>query len=223
MSTSTADIVSLVSGFEPRWHVIDADGKTLGRISSEIAVLLQGKHKPTYVSYMNTGDYVVVINAEKIRATGKKMDQKMYYRHSGYPGGLKERTLAQVLDKSPTRVIKQSVKGMLPKNKLGRKMISRLKLYVGSDHPHKAQVNSRLQSAMEKTSLAGGVKKDSNTETSNSESRIAPKTTRQSPSKSKTAKTSEGEGEQIVNSPRAKRSRAKSTSDDSEKSPAKEA
>jgi large subunit ribosomal protein L13 len=119
---------------------MDADGKTLGRLSTEIATLLQGKHKPIYVRHLNTGDYVVVVNAEKVRVTGKKLDQKVYYRHSGYPGGLKEETLRRVLDRTPTRAIRHAVKGMLPKNTVGRNMLSRLKLYVGDAHPHEAQV-----------------------------------------------------------------------------------
>ena len=129
------------SELKPDWHVVDAEGKTLGRISSEIAVLLQGKHKPGYVPYLNTGDFVVVVNAEKVHVTGKKIEQKKYYRHSGYHGGLKETNLQQMLDKHPDRVIKQSVKGMLPKNVPGRRMLGRLKVYAGSDHPHQAQVN----------------------------------------------------------------------------------
>jgi len=128
---------------EPAWHVVDADDKTLGRLSSEVAVLLMGKHKPTYVPYLNSGDYVIVVNAEKVRVTGNKLDQKTYYRHSGYPGGLKSQTLSVVLEKTPTRVLRQAVKGMLPKNRLGRRMLSRLKLYAGSEHPHQAQVKSR--------------------------------------------------------------------------------
>ena len=131
-----------ISELKPDWHVVDAEGKTLGRISSEIAILLQGKHKPVYVPYLNTGDYVVVVNAEKIHVTGKKIEQKKYYRHSGYHGGLTERTLQQMLDKHPDRVIKQSVKGMLPKNIPGRRMLGRLKVYPGSEHPHQAQINS---------------------------------------------------------------------------------
>ena len=131
-----------ISELKPGWHVIDAEGKTLGRISSEIAILLQGKHKPGYVPYMNTGDYVVVVNAEKIHVTGKKVEQKKYYRHSGYHGGLTERTLRQMLDKHPDRVIKQAVKGMLPKNIPGRRMLGRLKVYSGNEHPHQAQINS---------------------------------------------------------------------------------
>jgi large subunit ribosomal protein L13 len=122
--------------------VIDAEDKTLGRLASEIAVLLQGKHRPMYVPYLNTGDYVVVINAEKIRVTGKKLDQKVYYRHSGYPGGLKEITLSRLLDKTPTKALHHAVKGMLPKNIIGRRMLSRLKLYAGDSHPHDAQIRT---------------------------------------------------------------------------------
>ena len=132
---------------KPAWHVVDAEGKTLGRLSSEIAVLLQGKHKPAYVSHLNTGDYVIVINAGKFRVTGKKLDQKVYYRHSGYHGGLNEQTLSQVLSRTPTRVIKQAVKGMLPKNIPGRRMLSRLKLYTGASHPHEAQINAGAKAA----------------------------------------------------------------------------
>ena len=137
------------SDLKPVWHVIDAQGRTLGRVSSEIATLLQGKHKPIYVPYLNTGDYVIVINAEKVRVTGKKMEQKIYYRHSGYHGGLKERTLSQVLEKTPERVIKHSVKGMLPKNTLARRMLSRLKVYAGDSHPHEAQVKGSQKSESE--------------------------------------------------------------------------
>ena len=126
---------------KPEWRVINADGKTLGRLSSEIATLLQGKHRAGYVPYLNTGDYVVVINAEKIRVTGSKLEQKKYYRHSGYHGGLKETTLKELLATYPERVIQQSVKGMLPKNTPGKRMLSRLKVYAGENHPHSAQVS----------------------------------------------------------------------------------
>ena len=108
-------------------------------------MLLQGKHKPIYVPNLNTGDYVVVVNAEKIRVTGNKLKQKMYYRHSGYHGGLKEQTLESLLDKTPTRALKHAVKGMLPKNTIGRRMLSRLKLYAGDSHPHEAQVRGSAQ------------------------------------------------------------------------------
>ena len=142
MATSTRPYRTRASDLKPDWHVIDADGRILGRLSTEIAVLLQGKHKPIYVPYLNTGDFVVVINAGKVHVTGKKLDQKVYYRHSGYHGGLKEQTLGEVLQKSPTRVIKHAVKGMLPKNAMGRRMLSRLKLYAGDAHPHEAQVRA---------------------------------------------------------------------------------
>ena len=146
--TTTSKLHQTRAGdLKPEWHVLDADGKTLGRISSEIAVLLQGKHKPEYVPYLNTGDFVVVVNAEKVRVTGKKLQQKIYYRHSGYPGGLKERTLAEVLERTPTRVIEHAVKGMLPKNTIGRRMLSRLKLYAGGEHPHEAQVKAGRKEA----------------------------------------------------------------------------
>ena len=143
MATQTKPHRTRASELEPAWHVLDAEGKTLGRLSSEVAVLLQGKHKPTYVPYLNTGDFVIVINAEKIRVTGSKLDQKVYYRHSGYHGGLKEETLSHLLDRAPTRALKHAVKGMLPKNIMGRRMLSRLKLYAGDSHPHAAQVNAR--------------------------------------------------------------------------------
>ncbi|MDA0770470.1 MAG: 50S ribosomal protein L13 [SAR202 cluster bacterium Casp-Chloro-G4] len=128
------------SELKPEWHVVDAEGQTLGRISTEIATVLMGKHKPIYVPNLNTGDYVIVINAEKIKVTGNKLAQKMYYRHSGYHGGLTERTLGQMLAKTPTRVIRQAVKGMLPKNSLARHMLARMKVYAGPDHPHEAQI-----------------------------------------------------------------------------------
>lgn len=140
VSKSTKPYQTKASELNPDWHIVDADGKTLGRVCSEIAVLLQGKHKPIYVPYLNTGDFVIVLNAEKIHVTGNKLSQKMYYRHSGYHGGLTERTLSQVLDRNPDRVIKKAVKGMLPKNALGRKMLSRMKVYAGPVHPHEAQI-----------------------------------------------------------------------------------
>ncbi len=124
----------------PEWHVVDAEGKTLGRISSEISTLIMGKHKPTYVPYLHSGDFVVVINAEKIVVTGRKLEAKMYYHYSGYRGGLKEQNLEAVLRKKPSDAIRQAVKGMLPKSRLGKQMIGRLKVYAGPDHPHEAQV-----------------------------------------------------------------------------------
>jgi len=130
---------------ERQWHVVDAQGKTLGRLSSEIARILRGKHKPIYTPHVDCGDYVVVINAEKIWVTGRKLDQKIYYRHSGYPGGLKEITLREQLNKFPERVIEHAVKGMLPKNRLGRRMFKKLKVYAGAEHPHAAQQPQPLE------------------------------------------------------------------------------
>jgi large subunit ribosomal protein L13 len=125
---------------ERQWHVIDASGKTLGRLATQVANLLMGKHKPTYVPYLDTGDYVIVLNAAKVRVTGKKAKQKTYYRHSGYPGGLKAETFEKMLAAHPTRVIEHAVKGMLPHNRLGRAMFKKLKVYVDDSHPHQAQV-----------------------------------------------------------------------------------
>ncbi len=121
------------------WWVIDATDQVLGRLASRIALLLMGKRKPEYTPHLDTGDFVVVVNAEKVRLTGKKLDQKMYYRHSGYPGGLKVRTARQMLESHPERVIQLAVKRMLPKNRLGRRMLKRLKVYAGPVHPHAAQ------------------------------------------------------------------------------------
>ena len=123
-----------------QWHVIDASGKTLGRLSTQIAILLMGKHKPTYVTHLDTGDYVIVLNAAKVRVTGKKTKQKTYYRHSGYPGGMKAVTYEDMMAAHPTRIIEYAVKGMLPHNRLGRAMFKKLKVYAGDSHPHQAQV-----------------------------------------------------------------------------------
>ncbi|MCA9990623.1 MAG: 50S ribosomal protein L13 [Ardenticatenaceae bacterium] len=124
---------------ERQWYVVDAEGQTLGRLASKIATILRGKHKPIYNPSVDTGDFVIVINADKIRVTGRRMEQKMYYRHSGYMGGLREITLRDQLDQHPTRVLEAAVRGMLPKNRLGRKMIKKLKLYASAEHPHEAQ------------------------------------------------------------------------------------
>ena len=121
------------------WYVVDAAGKTLGRLSSELARRLRGKHKPQYTPHMDAGDYLVVVNAEKIAVTGKKMSDKLYHRFTGYIGNLKTETLAQALDRHPERVLETAVKGMLPKNPLGRAMYSKLKVYKGPNHPHSAQ------------------------------------------------------------------------------------
>lgn len=124
---------------ERSWYVIDAEGQTLGRLATKIAIVLRGKHKPIFTPNVDCGDYVVVINAEKIAVTGNRLDDKMYYRHSGYPGGLTGITLRRQLELHPTRVIESAVRGMLPKNKLGRKMFKKLKAYAGPEHPHHAQ------------------------------------------------------------------------------------
>lgn len=122
------------------WYVVDAEGKTLGRLASEIARRLRGKHKPEYTPHVDTGDYIVVVNAEKVRVTGRKLTDKMYYRHTGYIGNMRATSLDKMLDKAPTRVIETAVKGMLPKNRLGRAMFKKLKVYAGPEHKHSAQV-----------------------------------------------------------------------------------
>ena len=122
-----------------QWYVVDADGKTLGRLASRIATILKGKHKPIYTPHADVGDYVIVINADKIHVTGRKMLQKMYHRHSGYPGGLKSINLRDLLQRHPTRAVEFAVRGMLPKNRLGRRMLKKLKVYAGDNHPHEAQ------------------------------------------------------------------------------------
>ena len=122
-----------------QWYVVDAQGQTLGRLASKIAPILKGKHKPTYTPHLDCGDFVVVINVDKVRVTGRKLDQKIYYRHTEYPGGLKSINLRDQLAQHPDRVLMSAVKGMLPKNRLGRQMIKKLKLYAGEAHPHQAQ------------------------------------------------------------------------------------
>ena len=127
------------SEIERDWWVVDAEGANLGRLASEIAQILRGKHKPKFTPSMDVGDFVIVVNADKIAVTGTKMQNKKYYRHSLYPGGLRERNLAEMLDRYPERVITYAVRGMLPKNRLGRKLIKKLKVYAGDTHPHAAQ------------------------------------------------------------------------------------
>ena len=127
------------SEVERKWYVVDAEGQTLGRLSSEVASILRGKHKPTYTPHIDTGDHVVIINAEKIELTGKKWSDKKYYRHSQHPGGLKETTAREMNQKHPERMLELSIKGMLPKGPLGRQMAKKLHVYKGSEHPHQAQ------------------------------------------------------------------------------------
>ena len=124
---------------EQSWYLVDAEGETLGRLATEIAEVLRGKRKPAYTPHVDTGDFVVVVNAEKIHVTGNKLEQKIYYRHSGYPGGLRQRTLAEQLQRRPEEVIRKAVKGMLPKNRLAAAQLRKLKVYAGPEHPHGAQ------------------------------------------------------------------------------------
>ena len=133
------------STIEREWYVVDATGHTLGRLASEIATILRGKNKPTYTPHIDTGDNVIVINAEKIKVTGKKLDQKIYYHHSDYVGGMKEQTLAEMMAKKPEKVIELAVKGMLPKGPLGRQMIKKLHVYAGAEHNHAAQQPKALE------------------------------------------------------------------------------
>ena len=131
--------VATPSNRERNWLLVDAADKTLGRLATQIADVLRGKRKPEYTPHIDTGDFVVVVNAEKIRVTGNKLQAKQYYRHSGYPGGLRTRTLQEMLDRRPEEVIRLAVKGMLPRNRLGRQQLRKLKVYAGPDHPHEAQ------------------------------------------------------------------------------------
>ncbi|HBN96491.1 MAG TPA: 50S ribosomal protein L13 [Firmicutes bacterium] len=129
---------------ERKWYVVDADGQTLGRLATQVAMILRGKHRPTYTPHVDTGDHVIIINAEKIHLTGKKLQDKKYYRHSGYPGGIKSVTAGEVLNRHPERVIKAAVWGMVPHNALGRQIIKKLKVYAGAEHPHEAQMPETL-------------------------------------------------------------------------------
>jgi len=128
-----------VKDLDRRWYLVDASDQVLGRLSTEIATVLMGKGKPTYTDFLDTGDFVVVVNAEKVKLTGKKWDDKVYYSHSGYPGGLKEVSARKMLEKHPERIVQFAVKGMLPKNKLGKRMLKRLRVFTGEEHPHSAQ------------------------------------------------------------------------------------
>jgi large subunit ribosomal protein L13 len=134
-----------VQEIERNWFVVDAENKVLGRLASEIAIRLRGKHKPNYSTHMDVGDFIVVVNAEKVKLTGKKLDDKIYYRHSGWIGGLTETTAREMLVKKPTELLKSAVKGMLTKNSLGRKQLKKLKIYTGGEHPHAAQQPEMLE------------------------------------------------------------------------------
>ena len=134
-----------INDVQKRWFLVDAEGKTLGRLASQIAAILRGKHKPTYTPHMDMGDNVIVVNAEKVQVTGRKFDQKKYYRHSGYPGGLKVTDFSDMLKSKPERIITIAVRGMLPHNRLGRAILKHLKVYRGTEHPHEAQQPERLE------------------------------------------------------------------------------
>jgi large subunit ribosomal protein L13 len=129
------------------WYVVDAEGKTLGRMATRIADTLRGKHKPEYTPHVDTGDFVIVINAEKVAVTGNKLRDKRYWRHSGYPGGIRSRTLGEMLERRPEEVIRKAVRGMLPRNRLARKQLTKLKVYAGPDHPHAAQQPNEMEIA----------------------------------------------------------------------------
>ena len=141
MGTFTAKPETVVQD----WYLVDATDKVLGRLATQIAIRLRGKHKPEYTPHVDTGDHIVIVNAAKIRVTGDKMNQKKYYRHTGYPGGIKETVLSDELENNPERVIERAVKGMLPKNSLGRAMFRKLRVYAGSDHSHQAQQPKALE------------------------------------------------------------------------------
>jgi large subunit ribosomal protein L13 len=130
---------------ERKWHIIDAEGEVVGRMCTKIASVLRGKHKPSYTPHVDTGDYVIVVNAGKVRFTGNKLDQKEYQRYSGYPGGQKSRTAKEMLDKKPIGIVEAAVRGMLPKNRLGRAMFKKLFVYEGAEHPHEAQKPEKLE------------------------------------------------------------------------------
>src|SRR5262245_6368235 len=130
---------------ERDWYVVDAEGKTLGRMASQIADVLRGKRKPTYTPHVDVGDFVIVVNAEKIHVTGNKRETKRYWRHSGYPGGIKSQTLGDLLERRPEEVVRRAVKGMLPRNRLARQQLTKLKVYAGPDHPHAAQKPEQLE------------------------------------------------------------------------------
>ncbi len=131
--------VARPSSVERKWHLIDAEGQTLGRLATEIAHLLRGKNKPQYTPHIDTGDFVVVVNAEKVVLTGKKAEQKVYRRHTGYPGGLRETSYEEMLERKPTEILRRAVRGMMPKTRLGRQQFRKLKIYAGPEHPHEAQ------------------------------------------------------------------------------------
>jgi large subunit ribosomal protein L13 len=145
MSTATKTYQASAQDRERDWYVVDANGKTLGRLATQIADVLRGKRKPTYTPHVDVGDFVIVVNAEKVAVTGNKREQKRYWRHSGYPGGIRSRTLGEMLERRPEEVLRRAVKGMLPRNRLARRQITKLKVYAGPEHPHAAQKPTELE------------------------------------------------------------------------------
>jgi large subunit ribosomal protein L13 len=145
MSTATKTYQASAQDRERDWYVVDARGKTLGRLATQIADVLRGKRKPTYTPHVDVGDFVIVINAAEVAVTGDKREQKRYFRHSGYPGGIRSRTLGEMLERRPEEVIRRAVKGMLPRNRLARRQITKLKVYAGAEHPHAAQKPTELE------------------------------------------------------------------------------
>ena len=145
MSTATKTYQATAQDRERNWYVVDASGKTLGRLATQIAEVLRGKRKPTYTPHVDVGDFVIVVNAEKVVVTGNKLEQKRYWRHSGYPGAIRSRTLAELLARRPEEVLRRAVKGMLPRNRLARQQIVKLKIYAGPEHPHAAQKPEPLE------------------------------------------------------------------------------
>jgi large subunit ribosomal protein L13 len=145
MNPSTKTYVATPESRQREWVVVDAEGQTLGRLATRIAGMLRGKHKPEFTPHVDTGDFVVVVNAEKIRVTGDKLNSKLYWRHSGYPGGIRNRTLSEMLERQPEEVIRKAVRGMLPKNRLARKQLLKLKVYAGPEHPHEAQAPRKIE------------------------------------------------------------------------------
>jgi large subunit ribosomal protein L13 len=145
MSTATKTYQATSQDRERDWYVVDAEGKILGRLATQIADLLRGKRKPTYTPHVDVGDFVVVVNAEKVAVTGNKREAKRYWRHSGYPGGIRYRTLGDLLERRPEEVLRKAVKGMLPRNRLARQQLRKLKIYAGPDHPHRAQKPEPLE------------------------------------------------------------------------------
>ena len=145
MATTIKTYTPKVSEIERRWYIVDAEGLTLGRLATQIATVIRGKHKPTYTPHLDVGDYVIVVNAEKVHVTGNKEEQKFYYRHSGYPGGFRSTSLRDQLSKHPERVIETAVKGMLPHTNLGRDQLKKLKVFAGPNHPHAAQQPTPLE------------------------------------------------------------------------------